>query len=70
MLRDILKFKIYRETIYEAADRLSSCEVNKETKLDDHKLRDITEQYGKIGNKENISALDLLKEILEIIEKK
>ena len=71
MLRDILKFKIYRETIYEAADKLSSGEVNpKETKLDDHKLRDITEQYGKIGNKENISAIDLLKEIIVIIEKK
>lgn len=62
MLRDVLKFKVYRETIYEAADRIPCI-------LDDYKIRDITEQYGKITSKENITPSELLKEILNIVEK-
>ena len=62
MLRDVLKFKVYRETIYEAADRMSMI-------LDDYKIRDILEQYGKIKSKDNITPSQLLNEILLVISK-
>lgn len=57
MLRDVLRFKIYRETIYEAADRIPLI-------LDEYKIRDITEQYGKIPSKKDITPSQLLNEIL------
>lgn len=60
MLRDVLNFRVYRETIYEAADRMSLI-------LDDYKVRDILEQYGIISSRHDITPTHLLNEILTII---
>jgi serine/threonine protein kinase len=48
MLRDVLKFKVYRETIYEAADK-------KGKKLNEHQIRDILLEYGTTSSKDNVT---------------
>jgi serine/threonine protein kinase len=57
MLRDVLKFKIYRDTIYEVADK-------KKIKLDEFQIRDILLSYGSSKSKENITPSQLLEKYL------
>jgi len=58
MLKDVLKFKIYRETIYEAADK-------KKLKLTETNIRDILFAYGTCESKENITSTELLDNFLK-----
>jgi len=55
MLQHVLRFKVYRETIYEAIDRTKS------DTLDDHQIRDLLLAYGTSTDKENIKPSELLK---------
>lgn len=57
MMRDILKFKIYRETIYEAADR-------KNMKLTELQVRDLLLHYGNCPTVSNIQVTELLTQFL------
>ena len=55
MLQYVLRFKVYRETIYEAIDRKEESEI-----LDDFKIRDLLLSYGTSKGKENIKPSELL----------
>lgn len=67
MIRDILKFKIYRETIFEAADKL---EDREEKIFNEVKIRDILVLYGNSPSIENITPVELLKKYLTNDSKK
>ncbi len=54
MLRDVLAFKVYRETIYEAADR-------KEIKLSEDKIRDVLYEYGIVKSVSSVTPTELLE---------
>lgn len=58
MMRDILKFKIYRETVYEAADR-------KNIKLTELQVRDLLLHYGNSPSIPETSITKLLTNFLE-----
>jgi serine/threonine protein kinase len=60
MLQHVLRFKVYRETIYETIDRNEELGI-----LDDHKIRDLLFSYGTSNEKKNIKPSELLKFYLE-----
>lgn len=57
LLYETFRFRVYRETIFEAADRIPLT-------LDEYQVRDIIEKYGGICSKEDITPTQLLQEIL------
>jgi len=57
ILKDVVEFKMYRETIYEAADRL---DIN----LDEYKTRDLLLAYGTCETKKDITPSELLEILL------
>ena len=57
LLKDILKFKVYRETLYESADRSN-------IKLEEIQVRDLLLAYGTTSSK-NTSPSALLAELLK-----
>ena len=59
LLKDIYRFKIYRETVFEACDRLYF-------KLNENQIRDLLYNYGISSSKENIKLTDLIKEYLKL----
>ena len=58
MLKEVLGFKIYRETLYESADR-------KDLKLDEFQLRDILLAYGTTDSRE-FKPSEFLEEIMNV----
>lgn len=62
MLRDVLHFRIYRETIFEAADRVDTS--SESLHLNEFQIRDIIERYGRLESCEDINVSDLLKKVL------
>ena len=56
LLKNIFRFHIYRETIYEAADRI-------DLKLDEYKIRDLLLGYGTHDNITDIDPLSLLNKL-------
>ena len=54
MLRDVLRFKVFRETIYEVAN----------IELDEYKIRDLVLLYGELSSKKDITPSELLQEFL------
>lgn len=57
MLRDVLRFKIYRETIYEIGDK-------KGIKLTENQIRDILLAYGTSSSEENVTPSFLFEKYL------
>jgi len=76
MLRDVLRFKVYRETLYENIDKLVNGDIaNGDDKLEDtndkeriimdeRKIRDLILAYGTMKSRE-IKLSDLLKELID-----
>lgn len=62
MIRDVLSFKIYRETVYESADRL-------DRKLDEYQIRDLLVAYGICEDKDGVKPSGLLQEFNVFAEK-
>lgn len=60
LLHKVFRFRVYRETIFEAADRLGMI-------LTEYHIRDALEKYGSMETRTDIAPSDLLKEILEKI---
>ena len=61
MIKDVLHFKIYRETIFEINDRIENSKV-----LDEYEIRDLLLSYGTMKSQENIKPSELL-DMLKII---
>ena len=62
MLRDVLRFKIYRETLYEAIDK--TCDENGQMKiLSERNIRDLILAYGTLKSRE-IGLYELLDELI------
>ena len=59
MLKEILKFKIYRETVFEAADRFDKT-------LDDYQVRDLLLAYGTSSSFSSTTPSFLLKTYLKL----
>ena len=56
---NIVRYKVYRETVFEAADKFND-------KLDEYKIRDMLSRYGKLTTIEDVSLTELYHKVRNI----